>query len=199
MAEIQQSVLQPTAAGSHQVQPDKLVPVDQAGPDEATKNGAKPISSELLLSPKPNFGLTENSKKGLLGILQRPKTIAQGDYKFDARPIPRSEHWYEAQSATQSAYRVDTKSIPESEYQYEAVKHEKAAVRLLKLLPGSDGSPLQGTLKSFSIKSSGILRPSFDAISYTWVRRYALTLPFRTKFYAKASGYTVLVVIFFGS
>jgi hypothetical protein len=179
MAEIQQSIPQPSRPASHQAQPDELVLVNRAKPDELTKSGAKPVGSEQYLSPKPNFGLTQSSKKGLSRFLQRPKSIAQGDYKFDARPIPRSEHGHDAQSTPKSENRFEAESIPQSGYQYAAVKHEKVTVRLLKLLSGSQGSPLQGTLKSFSIKSPGILRPSFDAISYAWVSKYAFIFHLR--------------------
>jgi hypothetical protein len=180
MAEIQHNVLQSTAAASTQAQLDVKDSSLQSEQCQASQSRGKRVSLKQPTNLRPNLGLIKGSKKESLQFWQRSETIPLGVYKFEARTVLQSE----SQSESQSEYRYEIQSIPHSEYQYEALKHEKVAVRLLKLLPGPRSHPLKGTLKQFSIKSPGILRPSFDAISYAWVSGYALDFPLEKISYA---------------
>jgi hypothetical protein len=173
MAEIQHNALHSIAADSTQAQLDVSASTVQSEQSQASQIGAKKISLKQPTSLRPNPGLIKASKKGSLQFWQRSETIPLGGYKFEARAVLQSE----SQPESHREYRYEIQSIPQSEYQYEALKHEKAAVRLLKLLPGHHGDPLQGMLKQFSISSPGLLRPSFHALSYAWVSRYALDMP----------------------
>lgn len=56
--------------------------------------------------------------------------------------------------------------VAASTYVHEPLADDKDQIRLMRLLPGSDGEVVQGVLETFDLDNA----PEYKALSYMWVR-----------------------------